>query len=86
MNYQMANGQRSSQLRENILESSGFLHLTMDGLAHKSGVTRQTIHNLFGTKDGVLEALFDQIAMDGGMERMRNVMQQTTPRRCSPPL
>jgi AcrR family transcriptional regulator len=59
------------------LESSGFLRLTMDGLAHESGVTRQTIHNLFGTKDGVLEALFDQIAMDGGMERMRNVMQQT---------
>jgi AcrR family transcriptional regulator len=49
----------------------------MDGLAHESGVTRQTIHNLFGTKDGVLEVLFDQIAMDGGMERMRNVMQQT---------
>jgi AcrR family transcriptional regulator len=49
----------------------------MDGLARESGVTRQTIHNLFGTKDGVLEALFDQIAMDGGMGRMRNVMQQT---------
>jgi AcrR family transcriptional regulator len=49
----------------------------MDGLARESGVTRQTIHNLFGTKEGVLEALFDQIAMDGGMERMRNVMQQT---------
>ncbi len=59
------------------LESNGFLQLTMDSLARQSGVTRQTVHNLFGTKTGVLEALFDQLALDGGMEQMRIVMQQT---------
>lgn len=59
------------------LESSGFLHITMDSLARESGVTRQTIHNLFGTKGGVLEALFDVLALDAGLERMREVMQQT---------
>ncbi len=59
------------------LESSGFLSLTLDALARESGVTRQTIHNLFGTKAGLLEALFDQLALDGGMDRMREVMQQT---------
>jgi AcrR family transcriptional regulator len=58
------------------LEAKGFLHLTMDSLARESGVTRQTIHNLFGTRAGVLEALFDQLALVGGMERMRDVMQQ----------
>jgi AcrR family transcriptional regulator len=46
----------------------------MEALAKASGVTRQTIHNLFGTRSGVLETLFDQIARDGGMERMREVM------------
>ena len=46
----------------------------MESLAKASGVTRQTIHNLFGTRAGVLETLFDQIALDGGMERMRDVM------------
>jgi AcrR family transcriptional regulator len=61
------------------LESNGFLNFTLDALARNSGVTRQTIHNLFGTKTGVLEALFDQLALDGGMERMRAVMQQTNP-------
>ncbi len=61
------------------LESDGFLHLTMDSLARESGVTRQTVHNLFGTKTGVLEALFDQLALDGGMRRMPGVMQQTDP-------
>jgi AcrR family transcriptional regulator len=61
------------------LESSGMAELTMDALARESDVTRQTIHNLFGTKTGVLEALFDQLALDGGLERMRIVMQQTDP-------
>ncbi len=58
------------------LESNGFLHFTMESLAHESGVTRQTIHNLFGTKGGVLEALFDKLARDAGLERMREVMHQ----------
>lgn len=62
------------------LESNGFLTFTLDSLARESGVTRQTIHNLFGTKAGLLEALFDQLAMAGGMERMREVMQQSDPR------
>jgi AcrR family transcriptional regulator len=46
----------------------------MEALAKASGVTRQTIHNLFGTKTGVLEALFDRMAADAGMIRMREVM------------
>lgn len=62
------------------LESSGFLSLTLDVLASESGVTRQTIHNLFGNKAGLLEALFDQLAVDGGMSRMREVMQRPDPK------
>jgi AcrR family transcriptional regulator len=63
-----------------MLESQGFLSFTLDGLARESGVTRQTIHNLFGTKSGVIEALFDQLAISGGMERMPFLMQQTDAR------
>jgi AcrR family transcriptional regulator len=58
------------------LEAKGYRQLTMVSLAAESGVTRQTIHNLFGTKTAVLEALFDVIALDGGMERMREAMTQ----------
>jgi AcrR family transcriptional regulator len=61
------------------LESGGYRQMTMGSLAADSGVTRQTIHNLFGTKAAVLEALFDVIALDGGMERMREVMTQPSP-------
>lgn len=62
-----------------LLESLGFLRLTMDALARASGITRQTVHNLYGTKDAVLEALFDQLALDGGLGRMPIVMQQANP-------
>jgi AcrR family transcriptional regulator len=51
----------------------------METLASESGVTRQTVHTLFGTNTALLKALFDQIALDAGMEQMRSVMQQTDP-------
>jgi len=60
------------------LEAKGYRELTMASLAAETGVTRQTIHNLFGTKTAVLEALFDVLAIDGGMENMRLVMTQPT--------
>jgi AcrR family transcriptional regulator len=56
------------------LAAQGYRRLTMASLAAESGVTRQTIHNLFGTKRGVLEAVFDVIALESGMEQMREVM------------
>jgi len=56
------------------LAAEGYQRLTMASLAAASGVTRQTIHNLFGTKTSVLEAVFDLIALESGMERMREVM------------
>lgn len=58
------------------LAEGGYRQLTMASLAAESGITRQTVHNLFGTKAAVLEALFDVMALDGGMERMREVMTQ----------
>jgi AcrR family transcriptional regulator len=64
-----------------LLESGGARDLTMEALAKASGVTRQTIHNLFGTKGGVLEALFDRIAVDAGMMRMAEVMTSADPER-----
>lgn len=61
------------------LETRGYAHMTMATLAAESGITRQTVHNLFGTKAAVLEALFDLIALEGGMEQMRDAMTRPTP-------
>ena len=57
------------------LESNGFADFSLESIARQSAVTRQTVYNLFGSKTGLLEALFDAIAVDGGMQRMRLVMQ-----------
>ena len=61
------------------LEMGGVREFSMESLAKASGVTRQTIHNLFGTRTGVLEALFDQIALAGGIEQMRDAMTASSP-------
>lgn len=63
------------------LGAQDYRQITMVSLAAESGVTRQTIHNLFGSKRGVLEALFDTIALEGGMERMREAMTHPDPER-----
>src|ERR1700761_353074 len=61
------------------LEAQGYRQMTMASLAAESGVTRQTIHNLFGAKRDVLGTLFDPIALESGMERMREVMTHQDP-------
>jgi AcrR family transcriptional regulator len=62
------------------LETGGMREFSMESLAKATGVTRQTIYNLFGTRSAVLEALFDQIAAEAGMERMREVMTTSDPK------
>jgi len=74
------------QLRVRILDAAHDLlakedavEFSMDAVARQAGVTRQTIHNQFGTRSGLLEALFDRMAMRGGMAGMPAVMQQADP-------
>jgi AcrR family transcriptional regulator len=61
------------------LEGQGYKQFSMASLAADSGVTRQTIHNLFGTKQHLLEALFDSMAIHRGLEQMRSVMSLNDP-------
>jgi AcrR family transcriptional regulator len=81
-------GKRLEQMDENraavlraareLVAGQGYGRFTLESLATRSGVTRQTIHNLFRTKAGVLGALFDLIALEGGMEGMVRVMSAPT--------
>jgi AcrR family transcriptional regulator len=61
------------------LEREGFLELSMESVAAEARVTRQTVYNLFGTKAGLIETLFDKIAAEGGMTRMSEVMRFSNP-------
>jgi AcrR family transcriptional regulator len=62
-----------------ILAREGYLQFTMAAIAKESGLTRQTVHNLFGTKVDVIEALFDDIAYRAGMQNMHVIMQSSDP-------
>jgi AcrR family transcriptional regulator len=74
------------QVRVRILDAARDLlakedtaEFSMEAVARQAGVTRQTIHNQYGTRSALLEALFDRMAMRGGMAGMPVVMRQTDP-------
>ena len=62
-----------------ILTREGFLQFTIAAIAKESGLTRQTVHNLFGAKVDVIEALFEDIAERAGMQHMRVIMRSSDP-------
>jgi AcrR family transcriptional regulator len=63
------------------LEANGLANFTVEALARKVGLSRQTAHNLFGTKSGILEALFDDLAKKGGLTRMPEIMRESSAKR-----
>jgi len=70
--------------RERILDAAravltGQDRLTIDLVAQHADVARMTVYNQFGSKAGVLEALFDQLAQKGGLTRLPTVFQQPDP-------
>jgi AcrR family transcriptional regulator len=53
--------------------------LTIDAVAQAADVARMTIYNQFGSRVGLLEALFDWLAARGGIDRLPLVFQQPDP-------
>jgi AcrR family transcriptional regulator len=46
--------------REQLLDPRGLVAFTIDAIARRAGVSRQTVYNQFGTKAGLLDAVCDQ--------------------------
>ncbi len=83
-------GQRqaaSEQTRARILEaarellaaSAGFAGFSIDAVARQADVARMTVYHQFGSKAGLLEALFDSLASRGGMEQLSGAFRQADP-------
>jgi AcrR family transcriptional regulator len=49
---------------------------SMDGVARQAGVTRLTVYNQFESKRGLLEAVFDDIARQGGLFDLPSVFAE----------
>jgi len=72
---------RARMLRaaRDLLLKGGIPLFSIDAVAQRAKVTRQTVHNQFGTRSELLEALFDQVAQQGGMEGIAAAFRQRDP-------
>lgn len=54
--------------------------LSLDAVARAAGVTRLTVYNQFGARNGLLEAAFDALAGQGNLTRLAAAMALPEPR------
>jgi AcrR family transcriptional regulator len=64
--------------RELLMASDGFSGFTMEAVARQAGVARMTVYYQFESKVGLLEAVSDDLARRGHMERLAEVFTQPT--------
>lgn len=77
----------AAQKRDRVLEAAAKLlredasiaRFSLDSVAKAAGVTRLTVYNQFGSRRGLLEAVFDEIAREGGLHRIADAMAIADP-------
>src|SRR5437762_5469728 len=65
---------------KSLREDASIARFSLDSVAKAAGVTRLTVYNQFGSRRGLLEAVFDEIARDGGLHRIADAMTTADPR------
>jgi len=77
----------STKTRQRIVAAAAAILGTVEGIsgfslqavAAKAGVTRLTVYNRFGSRRALLEAVFDDMAVRGGLHRIPAVMAGSDP-------
>jgi AcrR family transcriptional regulator len=59
-----------------LLAARGRTDLGLDAVARAAGVSRTTVYNHFGSRSGLLEALYDYLAERGNVRRGKNALLQ----------
>src|SRR5437660_833088 len=62
-----------------LREDASITRFSLDTVAKAAGVTRLTVYNQFGSRRGVLEAVFDDIARQGGLHEIADAMAMPDP-------
>ncbi|RXH33422.1 TetR/AcrR family transcriptional regulator [Bradyrhizobium zhanjiangense] len=83
-----ARASAAAETRERIIAAGARLlrkdasiaNFSLDVVAKAAGVTRLTVYNQFGSRRGLLEAVFDDIASRGGLFELTEVMAMSDPR------
>jgi AcrR family transcriptional regulator len=63
-----------------LREDATIASFSLDAVAKAAGVTRLTVYNQFGSRRGLLEAVFDDIARRGGLTEISDAMAMPDPR------
>lgn len=63
-----------------MLGDTGGQAVSLDAVARAAGVTRLTVYNQFGSRNGLLEAAFDAVAEQGGLSNLASAMAMPEPR------
>ena len=72
----------AAEKRDRVIEAAartlrgdaGIASFSLDTVAKAAGVTRLTVYNQFGSRRGLLEAVFDDIARQGGLHQISDAM------------
>src|SRR5215467_3477024 len=62
-----------------LLADESTRDLSMEAVARRADVARLTIYYQFGSRAGLLEAVFDHLATRGNIQRTADVFQASTP-------
>jgi AcrR family transcriptional regulator len=65
--------------RELLASETGSAGFTLDAVARNAGVVRMTVYYQFRSKSGLLEAVYDDIALRGGISGMREAFSESDP-------
>lgn len=63
-----------------VLRAKGAAGFSLESVAKEAGVTRLTVYNQFGSRQALLEAIFDDRAVTGGLQRLFEAMADSDPR------
>jgi AcrR family transcriptional regulator len=63
-----------------LREDASIAAFSLDAVAKIAGVTRLTVYHQFGSRRGLLEAVFDEIARQGGLTEISDAMAMSDPR------
>lgn len=86
--YQLGKRQAAAdETRARVLDAArtlltrpeGLSSFSIDAVARQADVARMTVYYQFGSKAGLLEAIFDDLANRGGMDHMGDAFRQPEP-------
>src|SRR5258706_9267125 len=63
-----------------LREDTSIASFSLDAVAKAAGVTRLTVYHQFGSRRGLLEAIFDEVARQGGLVQIPEAMAISDPR------